>query len=149
VSSASAPREPLVARLLRRAVLAILLFSTVGSLMELWLLGHYEDAWQFIPLGLLLLTLVVTTAYLLRPSEARRRVFVASMCIVAASGGVGYWLHYRGNVEFELEMYPERAGLELFRESMTGATPVLAPGTMTVIGLLGLAATWRPRRPDR
>jgi hypothetical protein len=45
-------------------------------------------------------------------------------------------------VEFELEMYPGLSGLELFREAMKGATPALAPGTMTILGLLGLAYTY-------
>jgi hypothetical protein len=67
------------------------------------------------------------------------------MLFAVVSGLAGHWLHYRGNVEFEREMYPDRAGVELFTESMTGATPVLAPGTMTVIGLLGLVAVWRPQ----
>ena len=59
------------------------------------------------------------------------------------SGVVGLWLHYHGNVEFELEMYPGLAGFELFRESVTGATPTLAPGTMLELGLLGLLYTYR------
>jgi hypothetical protein len=149
VPEAAAPSDPLVARVLRRAVLWILLFSAVGSLAELGLIGHYEDAWQFAPLALLGVVIAATTAYLLRATEGRRRIFIIVMWVSIAGGLAGHWLHYTGNAEFEQEMYPDRVGVELFRESMTGATPVLAPATMAVIGLLGLVATWRPRRSDR
>lgn len=38
------------------------------------------------------------------------------------------------------------SGLELVRETLTGATPVLAPGSMILLGLVGLAAVhgWSP-----
>jgi hypothetical protein len=138
-------RENIVARMLRRAVLAVLLFGSVGTLSELLLIGHYDDAWQYAPLGLLAAVIVVTARYLWRPSESLRRVVAAVMWVCIVAGVAGHVLHYRANVEFEREMYPKRAGWELFRESLRGALPVLAPGTMTVIGLFGLIAAWRPR----
>jgi hypothetical protein len=137
-------RERLVARTLRRAVLAVLLFGSIGTLAELFLIGHYDDAWQFAPMVLLGVGILVTGAYLRRPSEALRRVVAGVMWVCIVCGLTGNWLHYQGNVEFEREMYADRAGFELFRESLSGATPVLAPGTMTVIGLFGLVAAWRP-----
>jgi hypothetical protein len=51
---------------------------------------------------------------------------------------LGVFLHYRGNVEFELEQSPRATRWALFREAMMGATPALAPGVMVQIGLLGL-----------
>ena len=70
------------------------------------------------------------------------------MLAFVASGGLGVALHYRGNEAFELEMYPSRAGFELVRETLTGATPVLAPGSMSLLGLVGLVVTYRhPSRP--
>ena len=64
-----ATREHLVARTLRRAVLVVLLFGSLGTLAELLLIGHYEDTWQFAPLGLLALVIVVIGAYLKRPAS--------------------------------------------------------------------------------
>ena len=58
-----------------------------------------------------------------------------------ASGLAGVILHYRGNEAFELEMYPTLSGAALVFETITGATPVLAPGSMALLGLVGLAAT--------
>jgi hypothetical protein len=52
-------------------------------------------------------------------------------------------LHYQGNEAFELEMSPSRAGLSLISKTLTGATPVMAPGSMSLLGLVGLAFTHR------
>jgi hypothetical protein len=72
------------------------------------------------------------------------------MAMFVASGALGIYLHYRGNVEFELEMYPDRRSFELFRETMAGATPALAPGTMVLLGLIGLVyAHQHPRLAGR
>ena len=65
------------------------------------------------------------------------------MVLCMTSGLVGLLLHYKGNVEFELEMYPDLSGWKLFKDSMMGATPALAPGAMLQIGLVGLAWTFR------
>lgn len=140
------PRERFVARSLRQAVLAVLVFGSIGTFSELYLLGHYEDWWQMVPLGLLLLVGGTSAAYLVHPTEPIRRGIIVVMWACIIAGLAGHWLHYKGNAAFEREMYPDRAGFELFRESMSGATPVLAAGTMTVVGLLGLIAAWRPTR---
>jgi hypothetical protein len=65
------------------------------------------------------------------------------MVLFVASGVVGVVLHYQGNQAFELEMSPSRAGLSLITKTLTGATPVLAPGSMALLGLVGLAFTYR------
>jgi hypothetical protein len=65
------------------------------------------------------------------------------MMLFIVSGGIGIGLHYDGNVEFELEMYPSLSGVELIGKTLTGATPVFAPGTMALLGLIGLALTYR------
>jgi hypothetical protein len=73
------------------------------------------------------------------PGRAAVRTVQALMTLTAVSGVVGVVLHYRGNTAFELEMYPDLAGFELVQKTLTGATPVLAPGSMTLLGLVGLA----------
>jgi hypothetical protein len=65
------------------------------------------------------------------------------MLLCVAAGLVGVFLHYRGNVEFELEREPLLRGLALFREAVRGATPALAPGAMAQLGLLGLVYSYR------
>jgi hypothetical protein len=58
-------------------------------------------------------------------------------------GAVGVGLHYDGNVEFERELHPDDAGVIFLRHVVAGATPVLAPGSMVLLGLVGLAHTYR------
>ena len=61
------------------------------------------------------------------------------MVVFLATGLIGVGLHYRGNEEFELEMSPSLAGSSLMSKALTGATPVLAPGSMWLLGVVGLA----------
>ena len=81
-------------------------------------------------------------------SVVSRRLCVVVMTLFVASGTIGVFLHYRGNVEFELEMVPALGGLLLFQEAMTGATPVLAPGAMVQLGLLGLVYALIQKKQD-
>ena len=56
-------------------------------------------------------------------------------------------LHYRANMEFKLEMDPSLSGLALFSSVVRAkAPPAMAPATLVLLGLLGLAAAYR--RPD-
>ena len=130
------------ARILRHWLLAIFLFGLMGTAIELLLLGHTEDVWQWIPLALIgvaLLTLGGMAAFRTRTTV---RVFQITMALFLVGGLQGLFLHYRGNAEFELEMYPSLGGLHLVWESLRGATPTLAPGTMILLGLLGLVYSY-------
>jgi hypothetical protein len=65
------------------------------------------------------------------------------MLLFVAGGIAGTLLHYRGNVEFEEEMHPGGTRWELFRGAIQGATPALAPGTMVLLGAIGLLYAYR------
>ena len=119
------------------------MLGVVGTGAELLLLGHTEDLWQWVPLVLMAASLVALGWRVAARGARSLRVFRGTMFLLVLSGFVGLWLHYDGNAEFELEMYPDLQGFELFRESVTGATPTLAPGTMLGLGLLGLLYTYR------
>ncbi|HYW31259.1 MAG TPA: hypothetical protein VE869_07090 [Gemmatimonas sp.] len=130
----------------RPLVLAVLVIGFGGTLAELLLLGHYDDRWQFAPLALgAALLLALLWSALSRGAAAVRAVRYLSL-LSCVSAFVGIVLHYRVNVEWELETTPEMHGLELFREAITGALPLLAPGTMLQLGLLGLIWTFRHPR---
>ena len=128
---------------LRKLLLFTLIVSVVGTLAELLLLEHFEDAWQWAPIALLGGALVTLAWYALERGPTSLNVLRGLMVLCIASGLLGLILHYKGNVEFELEMYPDLAGWKLFKDSMMGATPALAPGAMLQIGLVGLAWTFR------
>ena len=128
---------------LRCLVLAVLVLALVGIGVELLLLEHTDGRWQLAPLVLIGLALLGLGWFGLAGSRVSLRVFQVIMGLFVVAGPIGVYQHYAGNAEFELEMAPAMLGLDLFTESMMGATPVLAPGTMLQLGLLGLAFTFR------
>jgi hypothetical protein len=125
---------------LQRLLLAIFVGGVVGTCAELALLEHYEDVKQLIPLFLGAAGLVVALWYWRRPGPVSTSGFMTIQVAFAVSGLLGLWFHYRGNVEFEKEIYPELAGKALVWQSLTGATPTLAPGAMVFLALVGYAA---------
>jgi len=125
---------------LRRFLLLTLVAGIVGMGLELLFIGHVEDRLQLVPIVLLPAGLIALVWHALSPSRASAWGVRLLMALFVASGLLGAGLHYRGNHEFELEMYPSMAGTELVRETLTGATPVLAPGSMALLGFVGLAA---------
>ena len=132
-------------RTIRRVLLVALVAGMSGTAAELLLIGHVEDEWQLVPVVLLALGTFMAVAHAVRPTVLTTRLLQLLMTFFIISGGIGTLLHYRGNSEFELEMQPSLGGVELVKETLTGAFPVLAPGTMTLLGVIGLAQTYRPR----
>ena len=128
-------------------LLVILVLGLVGTAAELVLLDHYEDWKQVVPLALIGLALVAVVWHVIAPAASNVRVLQALMTLFLFAGAIGVGLHYGANSEFEHESDPSLTGYHLFRESLSGATPLLAPGTMVQLGLLGLVYTYRhPRR---
>lgn len=134
---------PPTAATLRRLMLVLVLVGQVGLLVELVLLEHVESAWQWLPVALLLAALPVTVAALGRPSRAALAVLRGLAGAMVLAAGIGIYLHYAGNTEFELERDGAAAGWTLFSRAMTGATPALAPGALAQLGLITLLALYR------
>jgi hypothetical protein len=134
--------EPLTLARIRRFLLGTLLIGVTGMGTELLFLGHIDGVLQLIPVTLLATGMVSLAWLALAPGPTAIRAVRVLMAVFVASGIVGVGLHLRGNLEFELEMYPNRAGAALLRKTLTGATPVLAPGSMALLGLVGLALTY-------
>jgi len=126
---------------MRKILLVAFLISLLGTGAELLLLEHTQGVWQWVPVILIGVGLLAFLWLLRSPSRGSRRLFRLMMVFFMLSGIVGFILHYNGNMAFELEMYPTMRGAELIWETLKGATPVLAPGTMIATGLLGWAYT--------
>ena len=122
----------------RRYLLYILLFGAVGLLAELYLLGHYEDRKQWIPLVLLATGTLAGIWLAVRPSWLAARAFRAIVAAYLPAGLLGVYFHFQSNIEFERELHPTSSGLELVAESLGGAMPTLAPGAMILLGMLGM-----------
>lgn len=125
-------------RAVSHALLAILMFGTTGALFELLLLGHVEDAWQFVPVVLLGLGLLAAALPGVRRGTAFRRPLRLLYALYVGSGILGFVLHMRANAAFEKERDASLATLPLFWESLRGATPAMAPALMMLLGFLGL-----------
>ena len=129
---------------LRRFLLAIFLLGVAGISAELWLMGHYEDFYQQIPLALSALSLAAVGAVVVKPGRATVNLFRIIMTLVILSGAIGAILHFQVNMEFQLEMDPSLQGVNLYRKAILAkAPPALAPGAMIQLGLIGLAYTFR------
>ena len=133
-------------RAIRAILLAALVSGLIGLGVELLLLEHFEDWRQKIPLVLLSLGLLVLIWHAIDRRAAPVRALQLLMVVFIAAGAIGAALHYQGNVEFELELRPSLSGIELFKKSMMGATPALAPGSMIQLALIGLAYCYRHPR---
>lgn len=131
------------ARPLRRILLAIAAFGVLGTLVELILIGHNQDAVQWLPFGLLGATGVGLVWVAWSPTPRALRTFRALMAVVALSSALGLYFHLRGNLTFERETDPALVGVALLLKAVQGGTPILAPGILAQVGLLGLAFTYR------
>jgi hypothetical protein len=121
------------------ALFAILLLGMIGTVGELLLLGHTEDLRQWIPLILLGTGLLVSLWYAHDSSARSANVLRTILIGYILSGLAGIYFHYQGSAEFKLESNPRLAGWALFREAIGAkAPPLLAPGAMVQLGLLGL-----------
>ena len=122
---------------MNKVILVALLFMMAGTVTELYLLDHYEDTLQLIPL--LCIGASVLTLFILffQRTKWTMGFFNLVLGLTALSGVYGAFLHLQANYEFELEMKPGAKGWELFIESLSGALPSLAPGSMIVLALIG------------
>jgi hypothetical protein len=141
---------------IRRILLGILLIGLVGMGTELLFLQHDEEATQLIPLVLIALAFVTIAWHAAQGSSASLAMLQVTMVLFVAAGLLGMYLHFRANLAFQREVDPSIAGQALFWKAMTAKTPpALAPGSMSQLGLIGLAYTYaygnafRQRRPDK
>ena len=129
---------------IRRLLLAVVVLGMAGTLTDLLLLAHYEDSAQLIPIGLIVTALAVVLGHLLHGGRASVRVLQAVMllCVVAGLAGIG--LHFNGAAEFQLEIDPSLDWRGLIRKvSGSQSPPLLAPGAMVQLGLVGLIYAFR------
>lgn len=128
----------------RRILLAVLFVGVLGTGTDLALLNHFEDPLQLTPLVLLGLGLVLLVWHVINQGRASVRALQVLMILFVIGGLAGLVLHYRGSMEFQLEVNPELSGLELFLKAIRAkAPPALGPAAMIHLGLLGLAYAYR------
>jgi hypothetical protein len=126
--------------MLRHWILCVLMLGLLGTVTELILLGHYEQPLQFVPLVLIGLAFVTLAWNLIQHGPASRRALGIVMLLFVLAGFAGAVAHFIGSAEYQLELDPSMNPWDLLVKVMRAkAPPVLAPGMMLQLGLLGLA----------
>jgi hypothetical protein len=129
---------------LRRLMLALLVIGLLFTALDLYLLAHYEDLNQFVPFAAIGLSLVVVFWHLVHRGAASVRALQVAMLLMVVAGAVGAYLHFQGNMEFQVDIDPSLGGWALFNKVIRAkAPPAMAPGAMAQLGLLGLIYTYR------
>jgi hypothetical protein len=144
--SSSTPLETI-----RRLLLGLLFVGMSGTTAELWFMGHHEDWLQLLPFAGMGISAVALLWFAFSHSPAATRWFRVCMFMLMVVGATGTILHYRANMEFQLEMDPTMGGMALLLKVLHAkAPPALAPGNMALLGLMGLISTLGViRTPDR
>jgi hypothetical protein len=136
-------REPETLGAIRKLLLVALCIGVLGTIAELVLLRHIDEVAQWLPVGALTAAIPILIWHGASPGNASVRTLQSLMVVFIILGVAGVGLHYNGNLEFERELHPAEHGWEFLRKTVAGATPVLAPGSMVLLGLIGLAHAYR------
>jgi hypothetical protein len=139
-----------VVEMLRLWVLGVLGLGLVGTVTELLFLEHYEEPLQFVPLVLIASAIIMIVWHLKRHDTASLRGLQIVMGLFVLAGFVGIVAHFRGSAEFQLELNPDLGTWDLLQKIVRAqAPPLLAPGMMMQLGLLGLAYAYTDARYRR
>ena len=129
-----------VAAALRGFALALTAFGLAATTVDLVFLEHYEETPMLIPLAVNVLALAAILLHALGGTAGTVRVLRLVMVAVVVTSLVGIVLHYRGSLEFQIDMDPTLSASQLFWKVMhMKAPPTLAPGALAQLGLLGLS----------
>jgi hypothetical protein len=134
--------DGLVLKRLRLFLLAVSGVLFAGSLLELYVIGHWEDVVQFIPFGLCGLGLVAVLAVWVWPHRISLLALRGVMVGVVLGSLFGIYEHISNNFAFELEIQPNEAISTALMHSLAGANPLLAPGVLALAAVLAIAATY-------
>jgi hypothetical protein len=139
-----------VSPLVRTLLLAVASVGALGTLTELLLLAHYEDAFQLIPTVLLVVCLLVIAWHSSRPTVTTVRLLQGTMVALLAAGTAGVAFHFNGAAEFQLEIDPSLTRSALFAKVIrVHAPPLLAPASLVQLALVGLIHTYQHPRLAR
>ncbi len=133
-------------QVVRRILLAILVIGLTGTAVELLLLDHVEDPFQFVPLAAIALGLAALGWHGFRPSRSSLLAVQIVMGLFLAAGLAGIFFHVQANLEFQREFDPSLKGRALLWQALhSKVPPALAPAVLVQFALIGLAYTYRQR----
>jgi hypothetical protein len=129
---------------IRRMLLLVLVLGMIGTLVDLLLLAHYEDTAQIVPIGVLGVALLLAILHAIRPTSPNLRALQGMMLAILIAGVVGVGFHFNGAAEFQREIDPSQTFWQITgKVARAQSPPLLAPGAMLQLGLIGLVYTFR------
>jgi len=128
---------------LRQFLLIISAGVFVMTVAELFFLEHWNVIIQFLPFALCALGLISAALAYFRPSRRTIRFAQWSMIIIAICSAIGFYEHMSGNFWFWLDIQPNATPWELVVATFKGGIPILAPGILTLGGVIGATATYK------
>lgn len=131
-----------IADRLRNFMLLLAGLCFIGTVVELWFIGHMETTLQFTPYILSAVGLITVTLAWLYPSRKMVPALRVVMAILFLSGFFGMAEHLYHNWLFELEIRPNTTSGEALAKAFTGANPLLAPGILSLAATLAIASTY-------
>ena len=135
-----ADADSVVLERLRLWILGVIVLGLIGTMTELILLEHDEQALQFVPLVLMVLGAAALVWHATAKDTASLRALQIVMGLFVLAGFAGMAAHFNGSAEYQLELNPDMDKWELLDKILHAhAPPLLAPGMMMQMGLLGLA----------
>ena len=115
--------------------------------IELVFTEHTEGILQWVPFVACSLGLLGLLSYRFWGKKARKAVWLTAF-ISVASGLLGIFKHVEHNLGFELDIRPNAGWADVWWETLTGASPMLAPGILILAAIMGLAAIRKPAAYD-
>ena len=120
-----------VERRLRLFLLALAASMCVGTIVELFLAKHYEDAIQLVPFVLCGVGMIALLAVLWRTTRRTLLALRGVMGLLLLGSLVGIYEHLATNLAFELEMRPGMVWRDVWFEALRGAAPSSATSGTT------------------
>lgn len=126
----------------RMFLLGLAAFMCVGTVVELLLAEHTEQALQIVPFLLCGAALAAVLVVWVKPTAGTIRAMRLVMGALVLGSLLGVYEHLEGNWEIVLETKPNLATAEMIWQALRGAAPMLAPGILFLVALLAVAATY-------
>jgi hypothetical protein len=111
--------------------------------IELALSEHTGSTMQWVPFAVSGLALSALTFWRFNRTKWAFITVKTVMIVSCASSLLGVVEHFKHNLEFELEIRPGIGWSDVLVETISGASPLLAPGILFLAGILVLAALYR------
>ncbi len=127
----------------RTFLLALSVVMLIGMTGELLLAEHDESFVQLIPYGLAGIGIVAVLAVMHAATRVRLRALQGVVVLLALGGVYGIYEHLAHNFAFELEIRPNATAGEVVVDALQGASPLLAPGVLTLAAVMAAAAMYR------